>query len=581
MNYSSFPEQVDSFIRKYPIQASDRNKVVEYQQLKLKTGRTDTENNRLNQLAQELSYAFIDPEEWNKFQDALINTQQFFLEETVGFIQQKQVEFQNEIDKFRFEDVYNPSTLYNKKNIVSFQGESYIARQSTQGNSPNPLANTQYWAKIAQRGAKGDRGEAGTGLRYKGSYNPSIQYIQDDAVQFGGQMYACLQDNIGNEPNPNQDTIYWSLAVTRGQSTGTREFKNIVHVVDTRNNIPIGISQFNRSTDILHVIQNQTPLSENEHYTINPNGSSIDRISGMWDGTEEAIFFEFRVIKNYLIDPTYGDGNMIQDGTVGREKLKPEVVEDIDSAHDKIGILKEDVDEHKAEYEQQLGTAELLTTDKTLKGSLNELFTNANNLKADWAGVVGSPLLETDTSAQLKNKTQDIKNVIAPILGSTTNTAALNTMANTLNARRNSIATAVNSKGVSASSSDTLSQLATKVGQIDMGVKKASGSGLPIKLESDSTSAYVEISNLGFVPSIINIGFNFNNTWLLAKFRLNQTWYNSWNGVSSTGGLPIRVLLESNTPTSEYTKITILRRTGGGIIDIGAFSSSVFWSAFE
>jgi len=53
------------------------------------------------------------------------------------------------------------------------------------------------------------------------------------------------------------------------------------------------------------------------------------------------------------------------------------------------------------------------TTSKTVTGAINELFTNANNLKSDWAGVVGSPLLNTDTSAQLKTKTQTLKTTMA------------------------------------------------------------------------------------------------------------------------------------------------------------------------
>lgn len=56
-------------------------------------------------------------------------------------------------------------------------------------------------------------------------------------------------------------------------------------------------------------------------------------------------------------------------------------------------------------------TANLKTQNKTnVVSAINELFTNANNLKKDWADVVGAPLNPNDTSAQLKDKTQTIKN---------------------------------------------------------------------------------------------------------------------------------------------------------------------------
>lgn len=38
---------------------------------------------------------------------------------------------------------------------------------------------------------------------------------------------------------------------------------------------------------------------------------------------------------------------------------------------------------HWADYVQQLGTAELATVDKTLKGAINEVFTSGNNVKSD------------------------------------------------------------------------------------------------------------------------------------------------------------------------------------------------------
>lgn len=59
-------------------------------------------------------------------------------------------------------------------------------------------------------------------------------------------------------------------------------------------------------------------------------------------------------------------------------------------------------------------TSQLLTNNKnSTVAAINELFTNANNLKSDWASVVGADLLPTDTSTVLKSKTQNIKNTFA------------------------------------------------------------------------------------------------------------------------------------------------------------------------
>lgn len=328
MNYSTFPEQVDTFVRKYHLQAQDIPKMKEWKTLKEKINRTPEEETRLNQLTEDLRYAFIDPEEWNKFQDALVNTQQFFLDEVYVYIQQKQAEFDAELEKFNHKGEYNPTRQYYKRNTVTFQGETYLCLKDCIGIAPDPFQDTEYWAKIAQRGAKGEKGDSGVGLRFRGQYNPNIYYQVDDAVQYHGNVFACLKENIGIEPNLYQDTEYWALAIAKGASTGTVEFKRTYVLTEKASNIPIRISEYNHERDVLTVIKNTTVLTEGEHYVINPNGTSIDCIDGIWDGSEEPVLFEFKVLKNYLIQPIYFDGTMIEQGTVGLDKLNPEVIQE-------------------------------------------------------------------------------------------------------------------------------------------------------------------------------------------------------------------------------------------------------------
>jgi len=71
-------------------------------------------------------------------------------------------------------------------------------------------------------------------------------------------------------------------------------------------------------------------------------------LEGTWDGTQVPITFHFIVFKNFVVDLTFSDGNMIQDGTVAKSKLKPELQAEIDSKatqtdlqniDNKIGVL--------------------------------------------------------------------------------------------------------------------------------------------------------------------------------------------------------------------------------------------------
>lgn len=53
---------------------------------------------------------------------------------------------------------YNASTQYEKNDVVSYQGSSYVSLQSTKGNVPT---NTTYWLLLAEKGDKGDTGQTG------------------------------------------------------------------------------------------------------------------------------------------------------------------------------------------------------------------------------------------------------------------------------------------------------------------------------------------------------------------------------------------------------------------------------------
>ena len=53
---------------------------------------------------------------------------------------------------------YNSATQYEKNDVVTYQGSSYVSLQATKGNAPT---NTTYWQLIAEKGTKGDTGATG------------------------------------------------------------------------------------------------------------------------------------------------------------------------------------------------------------------------------------------------------------------------------------------------------------------------------------------------------------------------------------------------------------------------------------
>lgn len=62
---------------------------------------------------------------------------------------------QDIINNMRYIEPYNPNTTYHKNNVVSYNGSSFIAKQTTTGNTPIGDANDPYWGLLAQRGVDG------------------------------------------------------------------------------------------------------------------------------------------------------------------------------------------------------------------------------------------------------------------------------------------------------------------------------------------------------------------------------------------------------------------------------------------
>lgn len=335
---------VDTFIEHLDISNSDLTNVNRYKELKLKV-RTPAEDTELNNLTNLLRDKIFSPEDFNKLQDCIKNMENFMKNEVDNYVLTKQIEFQAEIDKFTYAGVYSSSTQYYKKNYITYNDGTgnniYICIQNSIGNTPS---NTSYFTKL---GIKGEQGESGVGLVFKGAWSNVSTYDQNDAVQYNGVIFGALQTNTNQQPDITQDTVYWAkawdIAVTLSQLIGTR---NIVISTSSVNFITGEITAFNSNTDTLEVYLNTTRLTKGEHYIINANNQQIDKIGGTWDGTaEQPIFFEFVVRRNMLNNLVFSDGQSIAENTISKNKLTT----DVQTTLDQVAINQNELDAHLAD----------------------------------------------------------------------------------------------------------------------------------------------------------------------------------------------------------------------------------------
>jgi len=244
---SAFPENVDQFVELRNLPPSQRANLKRLQELILKESLTTSEQEELNNLEIILQNYRLDVEKWNKGFDAIVNMQNFFKtdvepyvddmktdvlaytntkkQEMINYVDTKQQEFQTEINRFVYRGDWQPNIQYYAKNVVTVAGEGYIAMVDNINKQP---PNTNYWAKIAKKGEKGD---PSLNINYKGDYEENFAYTLGDAVTYGGLWYYAKQNTKGNPPT---NATYWELQANQVLVSDTEPFDNrIVGWIDT------------------------------------------------------------------------------------------------------------------------------------------------------------------------------------------------------------------------------------------------------------------------------------------------------------------------------------------------------------
>jgi len=93
-NRSTFPLEIDVFLEHYELSSSDVPLLTRFQVLKTKSILTSLEQDELANLTTQLRNKLMTAEDFNKLQDAITNLETFFRDETDGYVQTKQTEFE-------------------------------------------------------------------------------------------------------------------------------------------------------------------------------------------------------------------------------------------------------------------------------------------------------------------------------------------------------------------------------------------------------------------------------------------------------------------------------------------------------
>lgn len=222
--------------------------------------------------------------------------------------------------------------------------------------------------------------------------------------------------------------------------------------------------------------------------------------AGHTDGIAKAIVETIKITTDYMIvQRVIFYSSLVADGIAGEYERSSSANNSWSGPWKKVVTMKEftsiqnevaahtaddAIDAHNASNISFVPPVGMTATD--VQQAIAQAFQQANDIKVKWASVVGSPLLASDTQAQLQTKTQSIKTALA---------------------------TNLSNKGQPSVNTETLTALINKIPNISTGVKKATGvvtsSSTALMFNNQLGTGYqmyyldILFTDIGFAPSVI------------------------------------------------------------------------------
>lgn len=227
MSRSKFPNQIDSFQELFDLPYNKLQDAQRLTELKMKDKLSNAEQNELMTLTSSLQEYIMTPETWNTFADAIVALETFFSNNVKGYITNQQQVWDSYIKQFKVVGKWAVGVNYKFQNIVTdANGDMQICmKDHTSTAATDPLTNQTLWFHSS---FKGDKGDIGLNVAYKGEWDDTKAYAMADAVSFGktgsnaGLVYFAKRANTNKPPSANGDDwqLYAQLYVGTSEHPG-------------------------------------------------------------------------------------------------------------------------------------------------------------------------------------------------------------------------------------------------------------------------------------------------------------------------------------------------------------------------
>lgn len=208
---TSFPQNIDSFTTWLNVTAQDGPLIQQYITA-MNAGNQTQANQILSQISSG-SQKIIKATDLNKITQAILAVERFYKTDVQPYIEDKQEEWLNIINQFRYIGAWSNSTAYVQNNIVSYIASGVTLLFIATSNPPTGTVptNTQYWRPLSVQGTPG---ESGPGLSYRQQWDSTTPYSVNDCVTYSGAVWMALQANQNIIPGQNES--YWKNIISFG-----------------------------------------------------------------------------------------------------------------------------------------------------------------------------------------------------------------------------------------------------------------------------------------------------------------------------------------------------------------------------
>ena len=204
LQFTTFPEQVQTFVTMLNMTVADAPNVRGYQQA-MEAGNKTLAQQYYKRIT-NANRKFVDSTKMNRLMDTCVALQNFYLTDIKPYIDDLQTTWTDRIDQFNYVGNYSASKLYAVNNFVTYTVSGvrnvYICvKVPPVGTAPT---NTTYWRKLSIRGLQGPSGE---NLSFRYAWSSAEIYYPEDVVVYDNVVWGCLVQN--SNKTPQSGSTYW------------------------------------------------------------------------------------------------------------------------------------------------------------------------------------------------------------------------------------------------------------------------------------------------------------------------------------------------------------------------------------